>query len=70
MFDKGWVFPTRISILAPSRERLLLWLTVFSISSISILAPSRERPLLLEDWHETDKFQSSLPRGSDRSKNL
>ena len=54
-----------ISIHAPSRERRRPNATAATVRVISIHAPSRERLLLLLDLVRTEKFQSTLPRGSD-----
>ena len=55
-----------ISILAPSRERLERGAIGSCGSKISILAPSRERHVNGNKLTGVMKFQSSLPRGSDR----
>ena len=55
----------RISILAPSRERLAFWRETAACKAISILAPSRERLMCLRYSRAPLKFQSSLPHGSD-----
>ena len=59
-----------ISIHAPSRERLKTDKLVTPEEYISIHAPSRERPDYASVVEKGIKFQSTLPRGSDRKLNL
>ena len=55
----------RISIHAPSRERPPGLTLSNAPGVISIHAPSRERPKCAHIVGGTNKFQSTLPRGSD-----
>ena len=54
-----------ISIHAPSRERLTVWGNYNTDTQISIHAPSRERQDVGRLRLIQQKFQSTLPRGSD-----
>ena len=57
-----------ISIHAPSRERLFQRKSrLYIIMKISIHAPSRERPDEIIPLAIPPRFQSTLPRGSDRT---
>ena len=56
---------SKISIHAPSRERLDAGYLVPIFVDISIHAPSRERPVPCDCCQELFIFQSTLPRGSD-----
>ena len=56
-----------ISIHAPSRERLLVSKHTNEVLKISIHAPSRERRKLYMLTNMSRVFQSTLPRGSDKS---
>ena len=58
-------YSTSISIHAPSRERHVLATKVPGVVSISIHAPSRERPGVSASTRFSQKFQSTLPHGSD-----
>ena len=56
---------SKISIHAPSRERLKVMLLVMVLLLISIHAPSRERLYILYQTGLLRSFQSTLPHGSD-----
>ena len=57
--------PRKISIHAPSRERLNGFRHAAAAQAISIHAPSRERLTTLKKCLIIARFQSTLPRGSD-----
>ena len=64
----GKAYDGQISIHAPSRERRSLKMLKIYLALISIHAPSRERLRRRNAGRGRERFQSTLPRGSDSIK--